>query len=95
MKIEIETIQKIAHLARLEVEPEEQILLAEDFAKILEWMEQLNELDTTNVEPLIHMHTGINVFRKDIANNELSKERGLFNAPQKDKDYIMVPKVIE
>ncbi len=95
MKIEIETIQKIAHLARLEVTPDEQVLLAEEFEKILGWMDQLNELDTSNVEPLIHMHSGVNVFRKDIAKNELSKERGLFNAPQKDKDYFMVPKVLE
>jgi aspartyl-tRNA(Asn)/glutamyl-tRNA(Gln) amidotransferase subunit C len=95
MKIEIETIQKIAHLARLNIEPEEQVQLAEDFAKILDWMNQLNELDTSNIQPLIHMNSGVNVFREDIAKNELSKEEGLFNAPQKDKDYFMVPKVIE
>ena len=58
-------------------------------------MNQLNELDTSNVQPLIHMNSGVNVFRDDNAKNELTKEQGLFNAPQKDKDYFMVPKVME
>jgi aspartyl-tRNA(Asn)/glutamyl-tRNA(Gln) amidotransferase subunit C len=95
MKIEIETIQKIAHLARLELKPEEEQQMSVDFAKILDWMEQLNELDTTDVDPLMHMHQGVNVFREDVAKNELTKEQGLFNAPQKNEDYFMVPKVME
>ena len=57
--------------------------------------EQLNELDTTDVDPLMHMHQGVNVFREDVAKNELTKEQGLFNAPQKNEDYFMVPKVME
>ena len=95
MKIEIETIQKIAHLARLELKPAEEQQMSVDFAKILDWMEQLNELDTTDVDPLMHMHQGVNVFREDVAKNELTKEQGLFNAPQKNEDYFMVPKVME
>jgi aspartyl-tRNA(Asn)/glutamyl-tRNA(Gln) amidotransferase subunit C len=43
----------------------------------------------------MHMHQGINVFRKDIAKNDLTKKEGLVNAPQKNDDYIMVPKVME
>ncbi|MCP9770394.1 Asp-tRNA(Asn)/Glu-tRNA(Gln) amidotransferase subunit GatC [Lacihabitans sp. LS3-19] len=95
MNIDIETIKKISHLARLELKPEEEQQMSSDFAKILDWMDQLNELDTSNVEPLMHMHQGVNVFRKDIAKNELTKAEGLFNAPQKNEDYFMVPKVKE
>jgi aspartyl-tRNA(Asn)/glutamyl-tRNA(Gln) amidotransferase subunit C len=95
MEIDLETIRKIAHLARLDLKPEEEQQMAGDFAKILDWMNQLNELDTTNVEPLMHMHKGINVFRDDVAKNELTKKEGLVNAPLKNEDYILVPKVME
>jgi aspartyl-tRNA(Asn)/glutamyl-tRNA(Gln) amidotransferase subunit C len=95
MEIDLETIRKIAHLARLELKPEEEQQMSGDFAKILDWMNQLNELDTSNVEPLMHMHQGVNVFREDNAKNELTKKEGLVNAPQKNDDYIMVPKVME
>lgn len=95
MEIDLGTIRKIAHLARLELTAEEEQQMSGDFAKILDWMNQLNELDTTNVEPLIHMHQGINIFREDVAINELTKKEGLVNAPSKNADYIMVPKVME
>lgn len=95
MKIENETIKKIAHLARLELKPEEETELQGEIGKILNWMNQLNELDTSNIEPLMHMHHNTNVYREDIANNQLTKAEGLFNAPSKTKDYIMVPKVKE
>ena len=94
MKIEIETIRKMAHLSRLELKPEEEISLANDAEKILDWMNQLNELDTSQIEPLLHMHNNTNVFREDVAVHTISKEEGLVNAPQKTKDYFTVPKVI-
>jgi aspartyl-tRNA(Asn)/glutamyl-tRNA(Gln) amidotransferase subunit C len=95
MKIETETIQKMAHLSRLELKPEEEITLAAEAEKILDWMNQLNEIDTSDVEPLLHMHNNTNVFREDVAIHTITKEEGLFNAPQKTKDYFTVPKVIE
>jgi aspartyl-tRNA(Asn)/glutamyl-tRNA(Gln) amidotransferase subunit C len=95
MEIDIETIRKIAHLARLELKPEEEQQMSGDFAKILEWMNQLNELDTNDVEPLLHMHKGVNIFRVDVADNQLTKKEGLINAPLKNDDYILVPKVME
>jgi aspartyl-tRNA(Asn)/glutamyl-tRNA(Gln) amidotransferase subunit C len=95
MKIEIETIQKMAHLSRLELKPEEEITLAAEAEKILDWMNQLNEIDTSDVEPLLHMHNNSNVFREDVTIHTITKEEGLFNAPQKTKDYFTVPKVIE
>ncbi len=94
MKIEIETIRKMAHLSRLELTAEEEVSLASDAEKILDWMNQLNEVDTSQIEPLLHMHANSNVFREDIAQHTISKEEGLVNAPAKTKDYFTVPKVM-
>jgi len=95
MKIEQQTVKKMAHLARLDLTEQEEVKMVEDLSKILNWMDQLKELDTTNVEPLTHMSEEVNVFREDIANNQLSREKGLINAPKQDGEYFLVPKVIE
>ena len=94
MKIEKETIKKIAHLARLEFNEKDEESLAQDMTKILDWMDKLNELDTANVEPLIHMSEEVNVMREDEVNNSITREEGLYNAPKKDSDYIRVPKFL-
>ncbi|MBK0401998.1 Asp-tRNA(Asn)/Glu-tRNA(Gln) amidotransferase subunit GatC [Adhaeribacter sp. BT258] len=95
MKTDINTIRNLAHLARLEFnETKEQEMLS-DLNKILNWMEQLNELNTDNVEPLIHMSEEVNVMREDFAKNTVTHEEALRNAPKKDSDYFRVPKVME
>ncbi len=95
MKIDHEALQKIAHLARLEVKPEEETALLASMESVLTWMEQLDELDTEGVEPLTHMTDEVNNWREDVAKNALSREDGLSNAPSHDETYIKVPKVIE
>ncbi len=95
MKIDHEALQKIAHLARLEVKPEEEEALLSSMESVLTWMEQLNELDTEGVEPLTHVTDAVNNWREDVAYNALSREDGLKNAPSHDDTYIKVPKVIE
>ena len=95
MKIDHEALQKIAHLARLEVKPEEETALLASMESVLTWMEQLDELDTEGVEPLTHMTDEVNNWREDVANNALSREEGLSNAPSHDEAYIKVPKVID
>ncbi|WMJ75600.1 Asp-tRNA(Asn)/Glu-tRNA(Gln) amidotransferase subunit GatC [Cytophagaceae bacterium ABcell3] len=94
MKINIETIRKIAHLSRLELNEKEEESFFNDFNKILDWMDKLNQVDTENVEPLIHMSEEVNVLREDNAVNALSHEEGLKNAPKKDSDYFRVPKFL-
>ncbi|MFC5272224.1 Asp-tRNA(Asn)/Glu-tRNA(Gln) amidotransferase subunit GatC [Adhaeribacter terreus] len=95
MKTDINTIRSLAHLARLEFnETKEQEMLS-DLNKILNWMEQLNELNTDNVEPLIHMSEEVNVMREDVAQNTVTHDEALRNAPKKDSDYFRVPKVLE
>ncbi len=95
MKVDIETVNKLAHLSRLEFTAEEQEAVAQKLTAVLDWMEKLNELDTTGVEPLIHISSEINVLREDVAAEPLDHKRALLNAPAKDSDYFRVPKWIE
>jgi aspartyl-tRNA(Asn)/glutamyl-tRNA(Gln) amidotransferase subunit C len=66
----------------------------EDLNTILEYMEQLNELDTSNVEPLSHVIEMTNVFREDVLRPGLTREEALRNAPAKTAKFFKVPKVI-
>ncbi|GAB3687271.1 Asp-tRNA(Asn)/Glu-tRNA(Gln) amidotransferase subunit GatC [Spirosoma flavus] len=95
MKVDKETLQKIAHLARLEVKPEEETELLNSLNNVLTWMEQLNEVDTTGVEPLTHISPETNVLRDDVVANQLPREQALVNAPQHDEQFFEVPKVLE
>lgn len=94
MKVDKETIRKIAHLGRLELEEKEEDAILKDFNKILDWMDKLNEVDTQKTEPLIHMSAEINVLREDEVNNSLKHEDALSVAPKKDSDYFRVPKFL-
>ena len=95
MKVDHEALQKIAHLARLEVHPEEEADLLNSLNGVLTWMEQLAEVDTTGVEPLTHISDETNVLRDDVVGNHLSREEALANAPQHDDQFFHVPKVLE
>jgi aspartyl-tRNA(Asn)/glutamyl-tRNA(Gln) amidotransferase subunit C len=95
MKIDQEALRKVAHLARLEVKPEEEKALLNSMESVLSWMEQLNEIDTEGVEPLTHMMDEVNSWRADVSSNNLSRSEALANAPSQDGTYIKVPKVIE
>ena len=95
MNIDKQTLQKIAHLARLEFEEAGAEQMMADMSKILTWVEKLNEVNTEGIEPLTHMSVEENVLRTDNAQAPLSHERGLKNAPKKDSDYFRVPKVLE
>jgi aspartyl-tRNA(Asn)/glutamyl-tRNA(Gln) amidotransferase subunit C len=95
MKIDKESIKKIAHLARLEFDENSAEKMSKDMSQILDWVEQLNEIDTTNVEPLTTMSSEINDMREDKVANQLDHESALKNAPKRDTDYFIVPKVLE
>ncbi|MFT2008430.1 Asp-tRNA(Asn)/Glu-tRNA(Gln) amidotransferase subunit GatC [Pontibacter sp. 13R65] len=95
MSTDIQTIKKIAHLARLEFNEEKEAEMLKDMNQILDWMDKLRELDTTSVEPLIHMSEEVNVMREDVVHHEITHEQALANAPKKDSDYFRVPKVLE
>ena len=95
MKVDKNTVEKIAHLAKLEMNDEQSQKMASEMSKILDWMEKLNEVNTDKVEPLIHISQEVNVLREDEVSNELEHEKGLKNAPKRDSNYFRVPKVIE
>ncbi|MEN7550132.1 Asp-tRNA(Asn)/Glu-tRNA(Gln) amidotransferase subunit GatC [Rapidithrix thailandica] len=95
MKIEKADLEKIAHLARLNFNEEDEGKMLQSINEIVEWVGKLEEVDTEGVEPLTHMSEEQNVLREDEVKNHLSREAGLKNAPRKDKQFIRVPKVLE
>ncbi len=95
MKIDTETVDKIAHLARLEFENEAKEQIIKDMNNMLSFIDKLNEIDTSNVEPLIYMSDELNVLRDDEVKQEITQAEALKNAPKHDSDYFKVPRVIE
>lgn len=94
MNIDSQTVDKIAHLARLELNASEQQEMIGDMNKILDFMAKLNEVDTSGVEPLIYMSDEVNVFREDEVKQTVTHEEALQNAPKHDDNYFLVAKVI-
>ncbi|RUA31581.1 MAG: Asp-tRNA(Asn)/Glu-tRNA(Gln) amidotransferase GatCAB subunit C [Bacteroidetes bacterium] len=95
MSINKETLEKIAHLARLEFDEKSEEKMLKDMNNMLSFVEKLQELDTDNVEPLQAMSFEVNQLREDKVKEHLAREKGLKNAPKKDQEYFRVPKVIE
>ena len=95
MKIDNSTVDKLADLAKLEFDAESKKEIVKDLSRVLDFVGKLNELDTENVEPLVYMTDETNVLRKDEVVQEITQEDALRNAPKKDSDYIIVPKVLK
>lgn len=79
----------------LEFSDEEREEIKADLEKMIGFVDKLKELDTTGVEPLLHMSNDINVLREDIPSNMVSRDDALKNAPQHDDVFFKVPKVIK
>ena len=94
-KIDIKTVDEIAHLARLEFNDEAKGEILNDMNRMLAFVDKLNELNTDNVEPLIYMTEERSVMREDEVHVTLTQQEALKNAPKKDSDYFKVPKVID
>ncbi len=88
-------IEHIVMLARLELTEEEKKLFSKQIASIIEYIDKLNELDTTNVDPTAHVLPMKNVFRDDELKPSLPKDKALQNAPNRTNDFYRVPKIIE
>lgn len=95
MVIDKETVIKVADLARIEIKDEEISGLTKEMNKILTFMEKLNEVDTTGVKPLVYMNEEVNVWREDVAKQEITVADGLKNAAKHNESYFFVPKIIE
>ncbi len=88
-------VDDLAHLSRLNFDNEEKEAIKNDLQQMIAFVEKLNEIDTSNVEPLLHITPRENVFREDIAVQNISHEEALRNVPNTDGTYILVPKVIK
>ena len=95
MSVSEKEVRYVANLARLQLSEEDVKNLALDMNKILGYMDLLNELDTSEVEPLEHVIDMDSRLRIDEAKPTISHEEALKNAPDADSDYFRVPKVIE
>ena len=90
-----ETIEYVGILAKLSLSPQEKEEAKKDMSRMLDYIDRLNELDTSGVEPMSHIFPVNNVFREDVVENEDDREHMLANAPQKKDGTYMVPKTIE
>ena len=95
MKLDQKTVHDIAHLARLDFKEQDEADMLASMSEILDWVEKLRELDTSDVEPLKSMSDEVNNLRKDEVKATLTHEEGLKNAPDKDSDYFRVPKFLD
>ena len=94
MAVTKKDVEYIAELAKLRFKEEELEKFTGQLNEILAYVEKLNELDTTNVEPLSHPIEGSNVFREDVVKPSLDREEALKNAPDRSELFFKVPKVI-
>ena len=95
MKITKEEVIKIAHLARLHLPENEVADYQESFNKVLGWIESLNAVDTSQVEPLPHISQVQNNLREDQAFISIDKNKALSLGPDTNEDYFKVPQIIE
>jgi aspartyl-tRNA(Asn)/glutamyl-tRNA(Gln) amidotransferase subunit C len=90
-----EIVTKVAHLARLKLTDAESELFTTQLGQVLGYVELLNELDTSTVEPMAHVADIANVFRDDEIRPSLPRAAALSNAPKTDGKYFVVPQILE
>lgn len=90
-----ETIEYVGILAKLELSDEEKERAKADMGRMLDYIDKLGELDTTDVEPMSHVFPVENVFREDVVTNGDEREQLLSNAPQEKDGMFVVPRTFE
>ena len=90
-----ETIEYVGILAKLELSDEEKEQAMKDMANMLDYIDTLNELDTSGVEPMSHVFPVNNVFREDVVTNGDDREEILANAPEAKEGAFVVPKTFD
>lgn len=94
MEVNDQLVEKLAHLARLKFGYGEKAAIKEDLQRMIRFVDKLNEVDTTGIEPLLHMSEQVNILREDIVQGSVTREEGLKNAAVHDDQFFKVPKVI-
>jgi len=95
MKITAEMVDYIAHLARIELSDDDKLVFSGQLESILEYIDKLNELDTSDVEPMVHTLDISNVFREDCVRPSLPPDAALANAPDRTADSYKVPAILD
>ncbi|MGN6353534.1 MAG: Asp-tRNA(Asn)/Glu-tRNA(Gln) amidotransferase subunit GatC [Parafilimonas sp.] len=95
MEVTSEMIDRLAVLAKLKFSEEEKKELNADLERMIEFVEKLKEVDTTGIEPLLHITDAVNVLREDEVKQTITRQEALLNAPLTDGNFIKVPKVIK
>lgn len=93
--ITVKDVEHVAKLARLALSEEEKSLFTKQLADIVKYVESLNELDTTNIEPMAHPVPNFNVMREDIVQKELSREEMLSISDFEEGGAIKVPRITD
>ena len=91
--ITIKDVEHVAKLARLELTEEEKELYTKQLGDVLKYVDQMNEVDTTNVKPMSHAIDFVNVMREDKVVYEQTKEQLMANAPEEENGFFKVPKI--
>lgn len=95
MEITESLIDKLALLSRLEFTGKQKDAIRHDLEKMIGFVDKLNELDTTGVEPLMHINPVVNILRPDVPSPGFSRAQALKNAPEQEQGFFTVPKVIK
>ena len=95
MAIDLKTVKHISKLARISIEEEKAKKLAGDLNSIFEFIEKLNKLNTDKVEPLTSIAETSLKLRRDEVKSENIRDQILKNSPNENKDFFVVPKVVE
>ena len=95
MKVTQQDLDTVASLSRLRISDEERPEVLAQLDKFLTYVDNLQQVDTSNVEPTTYALPMKNVFREDVVKASLRQEEALSNAPEKDNGYFKVPRVLE
>lgn len=95
MQVDDALIDKLSKLAMLRFNQEEREEIKSDLEKMIGFVDKLKELDTTGIEPLLHMSTQADILREDVPGKMIDRKEALQNAPLHDDEYFKVPKVIK
>jgi aspartyl-tRNA(Asn)/glutamyl-tRNA(Gln) amidotransferase subunit C len=95
MNIDAKMVDSLAHLARLRFDDAEKESIRADLEKMVAFVEKLQTIDTTGVQPLLHISDAANVLREDTVQGSITREEALLNSPVKDEAFFKVPKVIK
>ena len=95
MSVSRDDVRHVAQLARLDFSEDEEAQMADELSQILDYVDKLDELDTSGVPPMSHVLDVTNVFRPDAVEQRIDRAQALEPAPEADDEYFRVPRVIE